>query len=158
MEVVILTTLEKIVRSIDNNEFKDFLLGNGIYKIPNREGYYTDRSSVLYSGIYKYFELNSEIKQLFEKELFKLLDGDEFEILTAFDYVWDQIIAEEKKIAPFEMDLNVYLKLKKVINEKRDKLRLFRFYDFGENLEEGALQYINNINDFVSENYGKKIL
>lgn len=153
--------VEELEKSLERGEFKKFLLGQGEYNIPSREGFFTDISAALYSGIYNYYKLNetSNIKKIFENEITELLNGSPFEIMCAFEYCWRQISCEEKHTAPFKLDEDFYVNLKKTIFVKRDILKNYKeFYELGANLNDGAYQYAINIDKSLDEDYGRKIL
>lgn len=153
--------IEKLETALDNNEFKNFLMGQGIYRIPSREGAFSDLSVALSSGIYEFHRLYPErgINVYFEKELVNMLNGNNFEIMCAFDYCWRQIICEERKTAPFKLSERCVIEIKNSILRNKDVLSVFKEYsEFGGVLENGAYQYAQNIDKMIENEYGRKIL
>lgn len=147
--------------SLKKEEFRDFLEGKGMYNIPNREGFMTDRAIALYSGIYEYYKMHpeKEINKIFEKELIDMLHSDEFDVMCAFDYCWRQIVCEERKTAPFKLSEECLLNIKSSISSKKDILSNYKDYvEFGSMLNDGAFEYAHNIDMMLDEDYGRKIL
>lgn len=143
--------------AISKNELKKYLLGTAEYRIPSREGYESDRISALKLGIHEMYKKNPEIKNLFENCLIDMLNGKEIEIVIAFYYIWNQLLFERRNKAPFELDKKIYLILREKINEKEMDLRAYRYPDFGGGLENGAYEYMSNINQYFEENKGGKV-
>lgn len=153
--------VENLEKSLEKGEFKKYLLGQGEYNIPSRNGFFTDISISLYSGIYDYYKLNpsSKIDKIFENEIVKLLNGSPFEVMCAFEYCWRQMSCEERNVAPFKLNETFYLNLKNLLTSKKDILKNYKEYsEFGANLQDGAYQYAININKSLDEDYGRKIL
>lgn len=153
--------IENLETALNNNEFREFLKGNGIYKMPNRESEFTDFSVALSSAIYPYYRLYPEkkINTLFEQEIIDMMDGDDFEIMCAFEYVWRQIVCEERKTAPFNLNKQCFIKMQQTINERKEILKKYKeYYDFGSNLDDGAYQYAENIDKMLEDEYGRRIL
>ena len=144
-------------RALREGKFKDFLLGVGTYVVPSREGYATDRAAVMHSGIYKKYPEDPQIKELFENELKGFLKGDAYELMSCFDYVRIQMTSEANKTTPFELDKEVYEQVKQAIIQRAEELKQYRNYEFGGMLQDGAYQYINNINNALEENFGTKL-
>ena len=153
--------LDKLNLALNHNELKEFLIGDGDYNIPSREGFFTDFSSALYMGIYECYKKNpnSNINILFEKEIINMLKGNPFEVMCAFDYCWRQISSEEKGTAPFSLSENCIKNIRESILAKRDLLMKYKEYSqFGSNLEKGAFQYVENIDRMLDNEFGRKIL
>lgn len=153
--------IEKLEIALNNGELRQFLMGKGIYRIPSREGGFSDLSTALYSGIYEYYNLYPEkrINILFENEIINMLNGNNFEIMCAFDYCWRQIVCEERKTAPFNLSEQCIINIKRIIMEKQEVLKTYKEYsEFGGHLENGAYQYVQNIDKMVENEYGRKIL
>lgn len=153
--------VEILKSAISKNEFKDFLRGTKGYKILNKDGFFTDRSAVLYSGIYKYYEKNpkSNIDLFFEKTLIEMLNGNEFDIVTAFDYFWKQALSEYNNNAPFEFSKDSYIELRNSIIKNSEKLKNYKgLPEHGALLDQGAYEYMENMNNYFNNEYGHKIL
>lgn len=156
-----MNTLEKLKLALSKNELKYFLEGKGDYNIRSREGFISDRSIALYSGIYEYYNLNpnSQIDIIFEKTLIDMLKENEFDIVTAFEYFWMQIKAEEKNESPFRFDLKSYEALKNAIFLNAEKLKNYKeLTEYGSQLENGAYEYIEGIDKYFEDEYNHKIL
>lgn len=156
-----MTAIEKLKLSLSKNEFRDFLEGKGEYNIMSKEGFLSDRAIALYAGIYEYYKLNpnSNIDNKFEKTLVEMLNGNEFDIVTSFDYFWMQIKAEKTKNSPFKFDSKSYEKLKNAILLNTDKLKSYKeFFEYGAQLQNGAYEYIEGIDKYFESEYGHKIL
>ena len=151
-------TIDLLNQALREGKFDDFLLGVGDYMIQNRDGYATDRSMVMHSGIYKKYLEDPKIKEIFEHSLKEFLKGDEFHLLTSFDYVRIQMTSEVNNVAPFELDKSVYEEVRKAIIERAEELKQYRNNEFGGRLPEGAYQYITNVNNILSETFGAKLL
>lgn len=145
-------------RALEDNKFEDFLLGKGTYMVPSREGYVTDRSAVMHSGVYKKYLEDPAIKEKFENAIIAFLNGSEYELLTAFDYIRIQMTSEANKVAPFEINRQLYEATRRTIIANADKLKQYRHNDFGGRLQDGAYQYINNVNNALEENFGTHLL
>lgn len=153
--------IEILKKAISKKEFKDFLKGTKEYNIRDRDGFFTDKSAVLYLGIYKYYELNpkSKINLLFENTLIEMLNGDEFDVVTAFDYFWKQALSESNNNSPFQLSKNSYIELKNSIIKNSEKLKKYKeLPEYGALLEDGAYEYIENMTNYFETEYGRKIL
>ena len=142
-----------LIEALNKNQFEDFLLGNNEYFIENKEGQSSDYAVALYSGIYEYYKINSNIKELFEKTLTNMLNNDENKILVAFDYIYLQILKEINNESPFILDMKIYETLKTSIINNEDKLKRYNM-----NSETFAYNYITNIDTYFEEELGHKIL
>jgi len=153
--------LDKLEYAIKNNEFRKFLKGEGEYRIPNRDGFFSDLSAALYSGIYEYCRLypDKNLNIIFENEIISMFNGENFEIMCAFDYCWRHIICEERNKAPFKLSEHCLNELKNVILKKQDILSTYKVYsEFGGVLDNGAYQYAENIDKMLQAEYGRRIL
>lgn len=148
--------------AIAKNEFSDLLCGYGKYNIPDRAGFaQTDRSIVLYRGIYEYFGNcpNSNIKNVFEDTLITLMHGSPFELLTAFEYSFRQFSCEMRNTAPFLMNKKCLLHLQIEISKNEQTLKdCKQFYEFGKELPNSAWDYIRNVNKLLLNDYGKTLI
>ena len=149
--------MNNIVNMLDNalknNELEDFLLGNDNYFIVNKESNETDHAVSLYSGIYEYYSINKNIKNLFEKQIINMLESKEDKIIAAFDYIYLQLLAEINDNSPFKLSDECYKKLKISIINNEEKLKKYKI-----NEETSGFSYISNINSFFTEELGHKIL
>lgn len=147
--------------ALKKGELRKYLTGSNECNIASRDGFFTDISAALYSGIYEYYKLKPEsnINVIFESELVSMLEGSEFEIMCAFEYFWRQISCESRMTAPFELGKESILKLKNTILQKEDLLKNYKErWEFGAQLENGAYQYVQNIVKSIEEQYGRKLM
>lgn len=152
---------EFLEHALKKGELRKYLTGSNEYNIASRDGFFTDISAALYSGIYEYYKLKPEsnINVIFESELASMLEGSEFEIMCAFEYFWRQIFCESRMTAPFELGKESILKLKNTILQKEDLLKNYKErWEFGAQLENGAYQYVQNIGKSIEEQYGRKLV
>ena len=78
---------QKMSLAIQTDSFCDFLCGYNSFAIPDRDGFcFTDRSGILYSCVFRTYEKDESISEIFSKSLLTLLEGNMFEfmLLTIF--------------------------------------------------------------------------
>lgn len=151
--------LDKLQLAIDKNEFAEYLKGTGIYKEMSRDTVLTDAATVLYI-IYDYYaqKPESKINLIFESTLLSLLNGNEFDIMTSFDYCLRQYLREQRGTAPFLFNCQTYEKVKETIENNADLLKNYKdFYEYGNTLNDGAYEYAHNAGAFMDP-YDQKVL
>lgn len=138
---------------------KYFLKGTGIFQI-GYGPFPTDYDAVLYSGIYKMYKENPEfdVKNRFVSALYELMRGDATDIVTVYLYAYRQLMAEEKKVAPFKLEESFYNDLRVVIEKNKDDLIDLKNYPAENNLKNGAYEFISKSNNTLYEEVGKKLI
>lgn len=156
-----MSIIDKVQNAISKNEMRNFLEGNGEYFIPDREGDFSNVSAALYVGIYEYFKSNpqSNLKEIFEKTLQDMLLGNELDIMIAFHIIYLQMLAEVKGLSPFEMSKDCYVSLKECVEKNSERLKKYKSHpEYGAFNQNGAYEYIVNINKYMEEKYGRKLI
>lgn len=153
----------KVVEMVDyaykNNQIKEYLKGEGMYYIRNRYSEKSDFGAALYNGIHEYYQINSNIKDIFENTIREMLKGDELDIMVSFEYIYLQLLSEIKKNCPFYLDKECYEELKNCILNNADMLKQYKSNsDYNPADNSGAYGYIENINNYFEEEYGCKIM
>ncbi len=148
----------QLKNAMEKGEMKEFLLGDLDYGIRYRE-YYETEESVRMSGIYHYYEKDPNVKPVFEQGLLDLVNGSEYEILEAFEYLQAQVIRESGIGAepPFELDKDVYIKLRQSILSKKEELQNIKSVDRDDVPVKSAYQYMEDINDDYKSNFGIRV-
>ena len=153
--------IKNVEMALNNSELKEYLKGTGVYRIPSRDGFFSDFSVALYSGIYGYYNIypEKEINIFFEKEIVNMMNGNNFETMCAFEYYWRQIVCEERKTAPFNLSERCIINVKKAISAKKSILSTYKEYpEFGSSLGNGAYQYAQNVATMINKEYWREIL
>ena len=150
---------KQIVTALKNDAFSDLLCGYPPYVIPDRDGFsHTDRGSLLYSGIYLYFESDNAIKTVFENTLHTLMRGSTYELLTAFEYIWRCKISEQRNTAPFSITPKCVAALQQALAGHRSELELYKeLPEFGAALPGGSWDYVQNIAAHYKAEFGKSM-
>ena len=151
---------QKMSLAIQTDSFCDFLCGYGSFVIPDRNGLcFTDRGGILYSCIFRTYEKDESISEIFSKSLITLLNGNLFEFMSAFDYIQMQKRCEARGSAPFVLDNSCVELLILQLHHRELSLKQYKeHYEFGAMLQEGAWEYILNIKKVFVQEYGFSFL
>lgn len=150
---------DKCKIAIENNELKLFLEGKGKYNIQDQEGLSNDYSAALVEGIYALYDEQESIKSIYETTLIDMMNSVVKELLYAYNYINLQIKMEKRGIAPFTLPVELYKDLKQKISEKKEELANFRdIPEFGSSLQNGAYEFIENMENITEEYYGRRTI
>lgn len=145
--------IRKIIEeAISLNEFDVFLEGKYHYSL-NSNSHFANMSTpndyvkILKEGLYLYDETRlSDIKKILEDSLKRMIIQDEFGMFCAIEILYSQMVFEQKKEAPFSIDIQDILELLQIEIIKR-KDNLIRYYDWeGRNEKEGLYGYLKRMN------------
>ena len=110
-----------LLKAISQEKTIEFLRGEGEYMIETSqyspEACITDVSKVLSKGIYKIYESDTRIKEIFEDCLIKMIDTSDFDIYMVCKYLLSQFFKEKNGIAPFILSKDL------IVKELKDKLK-----------------------------------
>lgn len=141
---------EKLQDALDKNEIDLFLKGIYPYNIkssqnsPSTEP--TDISKVLSKAIYKEYAENYHMKDIFEKTLMHMIEGNAFDIYVTILYIMSELFKEKNNLSPFKLDV------KKLILKLNDKIpNIENIFENGVLNNEGYTN-INVWNDLLRYN------
>ena len=80
---------------------------------------------------------------LYNDAFYELLSGDSTDIYSAFECAIIQVHYEVKSISAFAFDNKVYIKIKEIIENNADNIK--------------EIEYIITMNDYMEQEYGRKI-
>lgn len=103
-----------LLKAISQGKTIEFLRGEGEYMIETSQygpdACVTDVSKVLSRGIYKAYDNDPSIKEIFEDCLIEMLNGSDFDIYMVCLYLLSQLFKEKNGIAPFVLSQNLIVK------------------------------------------------
>lgn len=128
--------LEMTFIAFKKDEFIEFLRGDGEYMIETSQyspcAELTDVSKVLSRGIYKAYNLQSEILIEYEKSLMLMLDKTDFDVYMVCLYLTSQLFKEKNELSPFIIDKSTILKrLGEEIEKRKPNIRNGIIYPSG---------------------------
>lgn len=154
--------LEMLYKSIDRNEFIDFLRGDREYMVENSqyapEAGLTDVGKILSRGVYKGYGESESIKTEFEQALFSMLNMSNFDVYIVCLYIMSQLFKEENGLSPFYIQKEeIISKLNKEIYKREDKIRDGIVYPSGYK-NKAAWNEIEHFNNVCKEEYNISFL
>lgn len=156
-----MTEAQMCLDAISKNELCYFLTGEKNYKLINREiPLQTDYSRVLVNGIYKAFKEDSIVEKEYNKALFNMINSNKMDnIVICFNYIRLQYQMEKTGFASFSVDKNIVKLLNEFIKGNKEPLSDYKsINEFGSYLENGAYQFICNMEKIMERDYNVKII
>lgn len=151
---------EIVKSSINNNQLKECLRGEGKYKYEDKNTSGPVDQSVILNAIYELYrkEPNLRVNTLFEEGLIDMINDDVEGIYLAIYYIYEQIGNEVKGISPFKINrLSVVDRISNVIKNRKTEIDNTNELD-RLNVKGNILKKIYKINDFSIRKYGVAIL
>ena len=156
---------EKLIHALEKNELRDFLEGNGIYRIEYHElsvmTFPNDVQACL-GAVYSIYNEYPHIKmdEKLKAELHSMLEAEPYAIYMAVNILSFQTIYEEKKIAPFSIVTELLEHTKESLSSHKDKLIAYKEHE-GSIKENGVWDVLmtryNNIEYRATKLYENKI-
>ncbi len=148
----------QLKKAMEKGEMKKFLLGEGCYGISYREYDEVIESKRLCS-IYDYYKKDPNVKLAFEQGLLDLINDSEYDIFGVFKYLMGQVLSEVciGFKAPFELDKDVYIKLRQAILSKKEELQNIKSVNRDDVPVKSAYRYMEDLNDEYESNFGRRV-
>lgn len=120
--------LQMTYEAIDNHEMINFLRGEKEYMVEMSQyapvAELPDVGKILSRGIYKAYQDNAHIKNEFEQALYSMLEMSDYDVYIVCLYLASQFFKEKNKLAPFEIEKQLFLsKLKGEIEKRKTSLQ-----------------------------------
>lgn len=149
---------EMIFEAIKKGELGSLLRGDEGYKLetsqyaPGTEP--TDIGKVLSKGIYKAYNVQTNIKESLESVLLCMLGETDFDVYIVVLYIMSQLFKEKNGLSPFKMDMSFILpKLKQEIHKRSDGIMNGVKYPNGF-IKKSAWDEFERFNLVCKEEYG----
>ncbi len=149
---------QDLKNAMETGEMKKFLLGEGSYCFSCREDYCVECMRLI--SIYDYYKTDPNVKPAFEQGLLDLINDSVYDIFEAFKYLKEQASRKSSMgefKSPFELDKDVYIKLRQAILSKKEELQNIKSVNRDDVPVKSAYQYMESLNDEYKSKYGRGV-
>lgn len=120
--------LDMVYKSLDRDEFINFLRGDAEYLVENSQyapgAELTDVGKILSRGVYKVYNEKKAIKNEFEEALISMLNMSDFDVYMVCLYIMSQLFKEKNGLSPFYIEKDeIISELNKELCKRKNKIQ-----------------------------------
>ena len=148
-------------KALEKGELYEYMRGDDGYRIPASSfepsvAIHAVRV-VLSMGIYKIYQSDPEIKELYENTLSRMLEETDYDVYMVITYILSQLYHEKHNTAPFQIDATKLVKrLQQIIPERKESIQKGVYFPNGI-INQYVWDEIELVNVVFQKNYSIKL-